>query len=33
MMFDENNVNVLIIKVPKWMSVLYMANNGNNDRI
>ena len=23
MMFDENNVNVLIIKVPKWMSVLH----------
>ena len=23
MMFDENNVNVLIIKVPKWTSVLH----------
>ena len=33
MMFNENNVNVLIIKVPKWTSMCYMANNGNNDRI
>ena len=23
MMFNENNVNVLIIKVPKWTSVLH----------
>ena len=23
MMFDENNVDVLIIKVPKWTSVLH----------
>ena len=32
MIFNENNVDVLIIKVPKWTSVL-QANNGNNDRI
>ena len=23
MMFDGNNVNVLIIKVPKWTSILH----------
>ena len=23
MMFDENNDDVLIIKVPKWMSVIH----------